>query len=84
MSPKEKQAPLQVAFVFLGPLTNGQPAAAGSRARKRGPVSEKLETKQAAAKQTFVFPKPLTSVPPASAGGTFFFPDTSKKRLGHE
>ena len=40
MSPKEKQAPPQVAFVFPGPLTNGQPAVAGSRARKRGPVSE--------------------------------------------
>ena len=54
MSPKEKQATPQVAFVarhveeapvarpliFLGPLTNGRPAIAGSRARKRGPVSE--------------------------------------------
>lgn len=36
MSPKEKQAAPQVAFVFLGPLTNEPPASAGSRARKCG------------------------------------------------
>ena len=31
-----KQAAPQVAFVFLGPLTNEPPASAGSRARMRG------------------------------------------------
>jgi len=36
MSPKEKQAAPQVAFVFLGPLTNEPPAPAGNRARQRG------------------------------------------------
>jgi hypothetical protein len=40
--------------------------------------------KQAPLKAAFVFLGPLTSVPSASAGGTFFFPDTSKKRLGHK
>ena len=39
MSPKEKQAAPQVAFVFLGPLTNEPPAIAGNRARQRGFVS---------------------------------------------
>ena len=36
MNPKEKQAPPQVAFVFLGSLTNEPPAPAGSGARQRG------------------------------------------------
>ena len=39
MRPKEKQATPQVAFVFLGPLTNEPPAIAGNRARQRGFVS---------------------------------------------
>ena len=36
MGPREKQATPQVAFVFLGPLTNEPPAKAGSRARQCG------------------------------------------------
>ena len=32
----KKQAAPQVAFVFLGPLTNEPPAPAGNRARQRG------------------------------------------------
>ena len=39
MRPKEKQATPQVAFVFLGPLTNEPPAIAGNRARQRRFVS---------------------------------------------
>jgi len=41
MCPKEKQAAAKQTFVFLGPLTNEQPAVAGSRARKRVFVSFK-------------------------------------------
>jgi len=33
MSPREKQAPLKAAFVFLGPLTSILPVQAGSRVR---------------------------------------------------
>jgi hypothetical protein len=36
MSAKEKQALHNAAFAFLAPLTNGSPAAAGSRARQCG------------------------------------------------
>ena len=36
MVPEEKQATPQVAFVFLGPLTNESPAYAGSKARQCG------------------------------------------------
>ena len=39
MSPKEKQATPQVAFVFLGPLTKIPPASVGSGARQRGDLS---------------------------------------------